>query len=105
IAGQTLLSFPAGYIVPKIKDFDAKKLMGKSFMTPNENIFPGLEPCFLALGTFENTLRRLAVILEKHCLESQSTCPGTDKDLVRILRHVEKKPYFEYHRTTIDQKV
>ncbi len=63
ITGQTLLSFLAGYIVPKEEDFDARKLWSMSLLTPHENIFPGLEPCFLALGTFENTPRRLAIIL------------------------------------------
>ncbi len=85
ITGQPLLSFLAGYIVPKAEDFDKKKLEGMSHLNPHENIFPGLEPCFLALGTFENIPRRLAVILEKHYKDTQGTCPGTDSDLRTIL--------------------
>ncbi len=76
-----------------------------SHLKPHENIFPGLELCFLALGTFENTPRRLAVILEEHYNDTQGLCPGTDPDSRTILRKVEKKFYFEYYRTTIDQKV
>ncbi|MCP3683127.1 MAG: hypothetical protein GY861_10590, partial [bacterium] len=55
--------------------------------------------------TFENTLRRLAIILEEQVTLTQGLCPGTDADLIRILRKVEEKRYFQYYRTTIDQKV
>ncbi|MCP3681510.1 MAG: hypothetical protein GY861_02375 [bacterium] len=97
IAGQTLLSFLAGYIVPKEDDFNAQKLRDVNLDVPHVNIYPGLEPCFLALGTFENTPRRLAVILEDHYNQTKGTCPGTDPDLKAIMIAVEQKPYFEYY--------
>ncbi len=82
IAGKTLLSFHAGYIMPKISDFNEEKLKRAKLEEIHENIYPGLEACALALGSLENTPRRLAMILEQHYIQSQAKCPRTDTDLL-----------------------
>ncbi|MCP3684812.1 MAG: hypothetical protein GY861_19260, partial [bacterium] len=81
IAGKTLLAFLAGYLTPKTADFDEQKLKTSHMTKPHENVYPGLEPCALALESLENNPRRLGVILEQHHIKTKAACPGTDEDL------------------------
>ncbi|MCP3683391.1 MAG: hypothetical protein GY861_11940 [bacterium] len=105
IAEKTLLAFLAGYLTPKIADFDNQKLKTSDMTKPHENVYLGLEPCALALGSLENTPGRLAAILEQHHIKTKAACPGTDEDLLQLLKDTRGKPYFEFYRTTIDQQV
>ncbi|MCP3682229.1 MAG: hypothetical protein GY861_06005 [bacterium] len=105
VAGKTLLAFLAGYLTPKTTDFDDQKLRTSDMTKPHENVYPGLEPCALALGSLENNPRRLAAILEQHHIKTKAACPGTDEDLLQILKDTRDRPYLEFYRTTIDQQV